>query len=349
MQGEGELIFEDLISELPPKGFPISKEELQNLIIAETEANELDVYRTSPSHVRSVERRVAGFDNFIWQDENGIKYSGLSIKGGNWTMPRIQYPANMEGFRYFGLEIAKDAARTIKMQKRYAQLGVPTERVIAVLMPKFIYMPDGRKLTQEEYKVEVRASFQTSARSFLTTEAELDQFLEEDIIIVLRAMPISFRLNDFKHLDADMIVDSFNKEVNKLQLLGMLPFDIDLSDGKRVFKEYLLRKLPIALGKNLATLHSNKITHGSLHLGNIGLDGSIVDLDTSTEYSTDSLEFKKELTSELTLLEDDLKRFLNNFQKLGLIAEKDKVNFLLDLSESYERVMHKNKAAVPLN
>lgn len=342
MQVEGELIFEDLVSELPPEGFPISKEELQNLIIAETEANEPDIYRTSPSHVRSVERRVAGFDNFIWQDENGIKYSSLTIKGGNWTKPRIQYPL-LEGLRYFGLEIAKDATRTIKMQQRYSQLGVPTERTIAVLKPRFIQMPDGRKLTQVEYKAEVKKSFQSSARSFLATEAELTQFLKEDIIIVLRAMPIAFRLNDSNDLESDQVLDGFGKEINKLQLLGVLNSKADSGDSKGVFKDYIIKNLSATIGRNLGILHSSNIVHRCLHLGNVGLDGSIVDLDTSVQHAPDSAKFQEELQQERALLDDDLKRFLKNLQILGLLSEKDKEDFLLNFTESYERTMQQKK------
>ena len=279
--------------------------------IGEDEVNRSTLRLVKPTihHGRSYEIRFAPpTESIVWEDENGIIFGAINMKGNNLEDPKVKLDKySPHGLKTIGLQDSYALQRIIKASKELRRIGVETEKVELVIKPKELIW-QGRSvsptkfrkklLEKAEEEIEAIATGQKVPPSFPTSKKYLERehldkvksYLDsEEFFFTVRGLQVTERLRDLEAIGSkeefeEMITQIF-KFVNLRSKLEQEQHKVDSYkkfDPKKeedvvvFFTEYL----PDRIAANLVKMHNTGIAHGFLTAQNISLAGSIYDLDS---------------------------------------------------------------------
>lgn len=233
-----------------------------------------------------------------WQDEYGNRYGAVTLKGNNFSNPKIiEHPNASTGYIPYGQQESYVIERVLKASDVMRKAGISTEYIIGLSQPKQLPWPALRKkdasgdwqpaqydghvmVGLDEYKRRlVHGKWMGLPESERTVPALIDlteKFKDMQFYTTARAMDTEYRVSDMTNRDvAEKVFEVFNLHYAK---------DFDISelnlykteDIDAYFEQFLMPRL----GMNFAKFHEMGLAHGFANSMNLSAFGSIVDLDS---------------------------------------------------------------------
>lgn len=191
----------------------------------------------------------------IFKDNQGRLYRDIDLKGAGKvefkkSKPQVGRVERKGLDRVEGMLSAYKGKKSVNMAEKFLELGIRTERYLALIKLKEIIDENGEKVPIEEAR----------KRRIIHPNQEL--------VIGVRAFGTKHRIlgmNDTTLADAKMLV---------AQEIGKKEKEFSWHDYLKWFSQ--------TLGKNVGLMHKNDYVHGYLRNHNITLDCRIIDLDSVT-------------------------------------------------------------------
>lgn len=225
--------------------------------------NEESVYQleVGPDHGRS---GVLG--RVIFQDKQGRKYRDVDLKGmGYFSYPtdkdkpivdKVAITSGIRG-RVEGIQPLGRALHDLRRTKLFLDLGIRTQRILALIRLKEIVDEKGERMSVSEAR-----------------QKKIINSGEEDApVLTVRAYGTRGRLVEIANTDSEQA--KIKLEDGRLivaQEIGRNPEDFSWKDYLEWFME--------TMGKNIARMHARKWVHGYLTDHNMTLDARVIDLDS---------------------------------------------------------------------
>lgn len=266
----------------------------------------ISLSRPTAYHGRSYDVGYQGIKPFVWEDENGIRYSTYTTKGNNFTDIRLITSGTApSGFAIKGLQDTDCLERVVSASIALRGLGIESENIVRVLVPEQIPF-EGRMVTQEELKAalierELLEKPIKPSDGVKTWTGGLTDIIEQDrekrklaflrdtrFVTTVRAMQVSERITDLfyaktKREATALLKNAFDflnlSEVLEAEKEGRPVDIIDPKNGGDVWV-WLSSTLPLKLGRSFGKMHNAGLVHKFPHAGNISIIGSIYDLDS---------------------------------------------------------------------